>query len=422
MSFAKVYKKKKISLVNSIIEFIPYSFTVEQLQNSNQRKSFMVSKNGDYLTYESYKHGFWLIFDRYGDARLGVSPIHASKVDGLCGFYNHDKLDDKRTPIGKIADSTVEFGDSWSVSQTSREDCEPHVCPKALQNAAWDMCNLVKNGIFKQCATSVDPISFVSKCIETACDCLLTASNGTTISSKDLQKYTKECKCSMLKNYVVECMAADETVYLETWRSVHSCEATCPAPFVHKDCYRKKCEMTCNNLQSSDCSVVPGTCFSGCYCPEGTVRKDSTCIPISQCRDCICDGFGKSQYITYDKKNFTFDGNCTYLLTRDITLPEVPSFQIYTTVGPCDKTVIRTNQATCTQALHLIYGTHIVHIQKGLNKSLDLLVDGIKLKSLPYNQNWIKISEQGKSLNILLPESQVELISMFEMMSFSVST
>ena len=397
-----------------------YSFTVQQLQNSNRKMSFTVSKNGDNLLYVSHAHGIWLTFDQYGDVKLGISSQYANQVDGLCGFFNNDKSDDKRTPSGELALSTVEFGDSWSVSQVNKDDCEPHVCPKALQDAAWSMCNLVKDEIFKSCHAAIDPTRFISKCLETACDCLLTAGNGSSTNG-ELAKFSKQCKCSMLKNYVVECMAADEAVHLETWRSVHSCEASCPSPFIHHDCFRRKCETTCSNLQSSECSKVSGTCFSGCYCPSGTVRKDSTCIPISECRDCVCDGFGKSQYLTYDRKNFTFDGNCTYLLTRDLTLENIHTFQVYATIGACDGKSLQQNRPTCTQAFHLIYGNHIIHIQKSATNSLEVIVDGLKLKSLPYNQNWIKMAEQGKLLNILLPESQVELISMFDTMTFSVS-
>lgn len=380
--------------------------------------SFTVSKNGDNLLYVSHTHGIWLTFDQYGDVKLGISSQYANQVDGLCGFFSNDKTDDKRMPNGNLAASTVEFGDSWFVGEGSKAECEPHVCPKAMQDVAWTMCNLVKDEVFKTCHASIDPTRFISKCLETACDCLLTATNG---SATDMTKSTKECKCAMLKNYVVECMAADEAVHLETWRSVHSCEASCPAPFVHHDCFRRKCESTCSNLQSSECTNVPGTCFSGCYCPSGTVRKDSTCVPISECRDCVCDGFGKSQYLTYDRKNFTFDGNCTYLLTRDIALQNIHTFQVYATIGACDPKALTKNVATCTQAFHLVYGNHIVHIQKSTTNSVEIMVDGVKLKGLPYNQNWIRIADSGKTLNILLPESQVELVSMFEQMTFSVS-
>jgi hypothetical protein len=69
----------------------------------------------------------------------------------------------------------------------------------------------------------------------------------------------------------------------------------------------------------------------------------------------------------------------------------------------------------------MVYGNHIVHIQKTPANELEIIFDGLKVKTLPYSQPWLKISEQGKALNILLPESQVELISQFETMTFSVS-
>lgn len=395
-----------------------YDFTLEQLQNANQGKktSFVVSKVGsDNLLYVSHVHGIWVIFDRFGDVKLGVSATYANQVDGLCGFFSNNKTDDKRTPTGTIASSTEEFGDSWSLNQINKEDCEPHACPQALQNEAWKMCNLVKHDVFSQpCAGVIDPIKFISRCLETACDCLLAAGNGSTVVSNAI---VKDCKCSVLKNYAVECMAADETIHLDTWRTVHGCEATCQLPFVHKDCYRRKCETTCDTIQSNDCTIVPGACFAGCYCPEGKVRKGTTCVPISECRDCVCDGFGKSQYLTYDRQNFTFDGNCTYLLTRDIQ--KDPTFQVYVTIGPCNN-ASNANVATCTQSLHLIYNGHLIHVQKTSTGKLESIIDGIKVSKFPFTENWIQIKELGQELNILLPESQVELSSRFETMSFSV--
>lgn len=384
--------------------------------------SFVVSKNGDTLFYISHTNGIWLSFDRYGDVKLGISSQYFKQVDGLCGFYSNDKLDDKRTPTGEIASTIHEFANSWSVNQTSPEDCKAQACPRELQKAAKKMCEAIKEEIFSSCTAAVPEDQFISSCLDSACDCLLAATNGSTPDyAKDFEKSTKQCKCATLESYVQQCMAADENVHLETWRSVFSCEAVCPPTFVHQDCYRRRCELTCNNLQTAECPNVAGTCFTGCYCPPGTVKKESVCVPIRECRDCVCDGFGKSQYLTFDRKNFTFDGNCTYLLTRDISLKDVHTFQVFATIGPCENKTISFRQPTCTQALHIAYGSHIVHIQKDASKNLVVIVDGFKLPTLTYDQNWIKITQQGKSLNILLPESQVELNTMFEAMSFSVS-
>lgn len=96
----------------------------------------------------------------------------------------------------------------------------------------------------------------------------------------------QSCKCSMLQNYVGECMAADENVLLDNWRTINSCEIPCVAPLVHHDCYRRRCEKSCETLSIDDCPHLTGTCFSGCYCPEGMVRKARNCVPVSECRDC----------------------------------------------------------------------------------------------------------------------------------------
>lgn len=282
-----------------------------------------MSKVGETLLYVSHTHGIWVIFDQFGDVKLGICARYLNQVDGLCGFYNKIQTDDKRKPTGALASTTVEFGDSWSLNKTSKEKCEPHTCPQSLQDIAWKMCNLAQHEVFKVCDKAVDINKFISRCLETACDCLLKSSNSSTSPTTAVQK---QCKCSMLSGLVTECLAADDQVHLDTWRTVHDCEASCIPPLVQRDCYRRKCEPTCNTI--NDCPPIAATCFSGCYCPEGFVKKGSTCVKPSECRDCVCDGFGKSQYLTYDRRNFTFDGNCTYLLTRDISLADVHAFQV----------------------------------------------------------------------------------------------
>lgn len=61
-----------------------------------------------------------------------------------------------------------------------------------------------------------------------------------------------------------------------------------------------------------------GICVSGCFCPDGTVRNGDTCVLPTECRDCSCNGFGNSKFITFDQNDIMFDGNCTYVLSRDI--------------------------------------------------------------------------------------------------------
>lgn len=404
-----------------------YKFTVDQLQKSiyTEIKSFMVSKVGNAIVFISHLQGFWVRFDELGDVKIGVAAKYSSGVDGLCGYFNGDASDDKRLPNGKITLSSVDFGDGWYVDKRSKKHCEPHACPQHVQNTAWDLCNKIKDEAFAPCMKAMDIDRFISKCLETACDCL--KSNTANVD----QGRQKTCKCSILQSFVAECLATNEQIVLDTWRARHDCPASCVAPLVYKDCYRRRCEPSCDLLMPSDCPHIPGVCFTGCYCPEGMVRKGDICVPVSECKNCICDGFGRSQYITYDRKNFTFDGNCTYLLTRDLLVPDAYNFQIYVSLGSCndeDNSITLTNNIakhSCVKALRILYGMHTVVIEKsGLENKVSAMkniVDGALVMELPLIATWVKITEvQGKGININFIESQLELSIMCDELSFSI--
>lgn len=437
----------KDNVANSIITLYPdltlqldnYHFTVDQLQKStiDKMKTFVISKVGNTIIFVSHLHNFWTTFDEFGDVKIGVTAQQATTVDGLCGYFNRQPSDDKRLPNGEPALSTIDFGDSWFVDRTAEKYCEPHACPKDIQDIAWEMCNTVKHDAFLACKNVINVGQFVSKCLEAACDCLKgsqLANNSLTLSADNI----KGCKCSMLQSFAVECLAADETIHLDTWRFAHDCKATCLAPMVHKDCFRRRCEPSCDTLAADDCPHLPGSCFSGCYCPEGMVKKGDRCVPVSDCRDCVCDGFGRNQYLTYDRRNFTFDGNCTYLLSRDLLVQDVHTFQVYATLGFCDKTKpaavgvkgikggkvlskTKPAQPSCTQALHILYGPHILHLERSETSIVRTLIDGIEVKELPLKRDWIEIeNQQNREIKIQMPKSQVELSASFDDLSFAI--
>lgn len=398
-----------------------YPFTVEQLQKSTSSKlrSFVISKVGNTIVFVSHTHGFWVRFDESGDIKIGISTKYNGLVDGLCGFFNGNPVDDKRLPNGEQTLSTVDFGDAWLLDKDSKQKCAPHACSQEMQDTAWEICNKIKDESFSQCKNAVDIEHFISKCLETTCDCL----NAGSGNAESFSNTKGACKCSILQSFVSECLAADESIHLDTWRSIHGCYKECPAPLVHKDCFRRRCEPSCTFISGEDCPSLPGTCFSGCYCPEGTVRKGDLCVPVSECKNCVCSGFGKSQYLTYDRKNFTFDGNCTYLLSRDILIPGVHTFQVYVTMGPCDqKSGNKSPKNTCSQALHILYGPHIIHLQKSEKSPqvFETLIDGVKA-TIPYKCPWLEVTEeQGKGININFVESQVEVNALFNDLSFSI--
>lgn len=422
-----------VLFTDSKVKLDNYEYTIDQLEQSiyAQKNLFIISKVGNSVLFVSHLQEFWVRLDDNGDVKVGISSKYKSFVDGLCGYYDEYPNNDKRLPNGSQVISTVDFGDGWWRDPTSKPKCEPQSCSQQNQELAWEMCNKIKDETFQTCSSAVNADHFISKCLETACECLKTSKASNPSSSN-------KCKCAILQSYVTECMAADEHLNFDTWRSKFECVIECPETLVHRDCYRRRCEPSCDTLVKEKCPFLPGTCFSGCYCPEGTVRKGEKCIPVDECKDCVCDGFGRSQYITFDRKNFTFDANCTYLLSRDIKIPNVYTFQVYASLAPCPvyNLDVRSNFASeseseseskseqsCTQALHILYGEHIIHLQRSeLDIStFETLVDGIETKALPFKNDWVSITEQkGKGVNIDLLKSMVEVNTHFDDLSFSI--
>lgn len=395
---------------NLTLEIDGYQFTAEQLQNSPyaKKKTFIVSKVGDSLMFVSNLLNFWVRLNAAGDVKVGVNHKVQFGVDGLCGFYNGLLFDDRRLPNGTIVMSTEDFADSWLQPNANKDKCIPLKCSEEHHQKAIQMCQSVRDMTFAACGKSVNIDHFISRCVETTCDCLEKSKEPSDADS---------CKCSLLQNFATECMAADASVHLDTWRSTYDCVAPCPFPLIHQDCYQRRCEPTCDTLNESDCPFLPGTCFTGCYCPSGTVRKGEKCVPVHECKNCVCDGFGRSQYITYDRKNFTFNGNCTYLLSRDILIPNQHAFQVFVTLGSCGSI---SKEDSCAKSLHVIYGPHKIHLQKG-DKTIDVLLDGNINKILPFKSNWINVVEEnGKGLLMNFIDSQVEISAMFNDLSFSI--
>lgn len=257
------------------------------------------------------------------------------QIDGLCGYYNLKPYDDQRTPEGNLAKSTNEFGDSWSIEDG---ECAPPKCSVTFQTAAWDKCAFLRYELqskviffsysfhillrrqepFTQChgadEAALDKAIF--RCVDIMCDCM-GAIKDSTISSTAA---ADSCACQAMSVMAVECHDDHPTVDLTGWRSKYDCSIDCGTDgSVYKECNKKTCERSCqNNKNPHPCPPMPDLCYPGCVCPDGLVRHgDGKCVKPSECRDCVCDGFGDPHYISFDRNNFTFGGNCSYVAARD---------------------------------------------------------------------------------------------------------
>ena len=71
---------------------------------------------------------------------------------------------------------------------------------------------MFRHPTFLKCGKSVNYKQFVSKCMETTCECLK-ANNGDA----------NTCKCNILQDFVKKCLTVNPNVQLSTWRAVHQC-------------------------------------------------------------------------------------------------------------------------------------------------------------------------------------------------------
>nr|XP_034190302.1 hemocytin [Osmia lignaria] len=379
------------------VDINQYSFTPNQVARFGDRfPSFKISSIGDITYVVSNYYGFWVIWDSNSNVKLGVSTKLAGKVDGLCGYFDGYSMNDRQLPDGNQARSTVEFGDSWMMEGVP--ECDPQVCPHYVQEESWKICNIVKDASLAECSNIVDLEKFISHCMESTCNCL--RGNHTY----------NDCRCRLLTSFVTECQAGNLNADLSTWRSIHDCPVSCPTPLVHKDCFRNKCETSCDNLQQIDpCPMMQGVCFSGCFCPEGTVRNGDQCVPPMQCKDCTCEWLGNSKFISFDRKNIQFDGNCTYVLSRNIESKRAPqdyAYQVLVSNGIC-------NTGTCTEAIIILYQEHVVQIKEGVpSQEFEVQVDGSKISDFPYNASWLNLEQwPSEKLRLLIPSIQLEIIS-----------
>ena len=80
---------------------------------------------------------------------------------------------------------------------------------------------------------------------------------------------------------------------------------------------RNACEMNCENLRNYDpCPVIDNLCFPGCYCPDGLIRNEDTCITPIKCGDCICNVVGNSKYVSFDQNIVKLHTSCTTVLSK----------------------------------------------------------------------------------------------------------
>ncbi|XP_068091514.1 SCO-spondin-like isoform X2 [Hyperolius riggenbachi] len=200
-----------------------------------------------------------------------LDPSFQGQVSGLCGNFDGDTENDFTSRQGIIEPTADLFGNSWRMSLLCPEvysDDFEHPCTENSHRVTWarKSCGVLMQPAFAPCHQEVPCQQFYDWCVYDACGC---DSGGDC-----------ECLCTAIATYVEECN--QRGIYLR-WRSQDLCPMQCDNGLVYEAC-GPACPRTCNSIslqREERCASL--SCVEGCFCPEGKVLHEGSCIDPSEC-------------------------------------------------------------------------------------------------------------------------------------------
>ncbi|XP_032379314.1 otogelin-like protein isoform X1 [Etheostoma spectabile] len=359
-----------------------------------------IERLADYLLVKSV-FGFSLAWDGGSGVYLKMSEEHQGAPCGLCGNFNHLAGDDLTTSRGIRTDEPVLFANSWAVDLPHERAC-PSVdldfngpChSESDMDDAIEKCSALLFFPFLSCHENIDPNPFVASCVSDLC-----VSDDEETFCRALVEYTRACSHV---GYPVR-----------EWRdSFPSCNDGCEESFVYRDCI-SCCPPTCTF--EKECLGTNLHCLDGCYCPDGLILQNGTCIAVSQCpcvyhgasylqghvlqqgcSVCVCMGgvwnctennctvecsvIGDVFVTTFDGRMFLQPGACQYVLAKSRNSRFTVTLQ-YTTCA---------EQQVCIQSVTVVLDEDVTH-QITLTREGDVIIGVNPAPVLPYVDDAVEV-------------------------------
>ncbi|CAH2325430.1 mucin-5B precursor [Pelobates cultripes] len=357
-------KSGSITFNGDIVE-MPYAYS-----------GIQIDRRGMYIRVNA-KLGLEFMWNEDDAVLLELDTKFANQTCGLCGDFNGIPIYNEFIS-NNVQLTGIQYGNlqkyngptetCLDLTMTVKDGCTDlsRICEVTLTSSAFLSCNKL-----------VDPMQYINACVQDLCRC---AKNATGF-----------CLCNTFTEYSRQCAHAGGVP--GNWRRDSLCPLTCNQNLQYKEC-GNPCPNTCTNLEHS--SVCDSHCIDGCFCPEGTVYDDinnAGCIPRQQCscsyngnvyaagtgfsekcQSCTCaDGkwkcaedaclgscsvVGGSHITSFDATQYTFHGDCSYVLAKTCN---GPTFSILGELLQCGLT----NTETCLKSITLILdgGNELIYIK-----------------------------------------------------------
>nr|XP_033808517.1 otogelin-like protein isoform X3 [Geotrypetes seraphini] len=311
-----------------------------------------IERLADYILVKT-TFGFSLAWDGNSGVYIKLTEEFKGKPCGLCGNFNGDRSDDLIAQHNKHSEDIAAFANSWSIETPDELRCvatavdfpSPCLNQELSHEVILSKCQIILQFPFISCHESIDPYSYISSCMNDLC------------GMDDDETY-----CRAVTEYARACSHSGYPV--RDWRDdFPACTEKCEDSFVHRDCI-SCCPPTCTF--EKECLGSNLHCLDGCYCPDGLIMDNGTCVSVAscpcvyhgttypvgskieqECSKCICSGgiwnctehdcpaecsvIGDSHFTTFDGRYFTFLGMCQYILVKGtgkekfaVTLEKIP--------------------------------------------------------------------------------------------------
>uniref|UniRef100_A0A672KWF9 Mucin-2-like n=2 Tax=Sinocyclocheilus grahami TaxID=75366 RepID=A0A672KWF9_SINGR len=338
-----------ISRVSITINDIGVELTEKQVVVNGEKVTLpvhvagiLVEENTIYTRLYS-KMGITVKWNKKDAVMVELDSKYSNRTCGLCGDFNGVPVYSEFIESGwKVG--YAEFGNMHRVPNPTHAckdpfetDDEQNVVNKCEKFQA-DCADLLKDEKWSSCSRVLNREPYIKACTNDIC-----------LRQPEDEDTNTSALCATLSEYSRQCSHAGGTP--PSWRTANFCAVTCPYNMVHSES-GSPCMDTCSHKDTN--TLCEEHNIDGCFCPPGTVFDDISntgCIPAEKCQckhdriystgeilrkdeeECICaegnwictsiPGPGLcaveegSHFTTFDGKEFTFHGDCKYVLSKD---------------------------------------------------------------------------------------------------------